>query len=142
MTDETDTTTPDQQTEQPQPITEAAHERGSDGELLSVTETLEIHDQEFEAEIIPATTGDRNEWKQRLEDEGEELSDGITADLLDEFAAHEPSDFGADSWDGVRPMVTDALGSAVLARLFDAEDVDQFAETLQEVTAEAQGNQT
>jgi len=123
-------------------IEEVAHERGSDGSLLPVTETLEIHGQEFEAKIIPATTGDRNEWKQRLEEEGEELSDEITSDLLDEFAGHDPEDFGADSWDDVRPAVTDALGSAVLARLFDAEDTDEFAEALTEAAAEAQGNQT
>jgi len=123
-------------------IEEIAHDRGSDGDLLPVTETLEIHGQEFEAEIIPATTGDRNEWKQRLQDEGEELSDEITAELLDEFADHEPGDFGADSWDGVRPAVTDALGNAVLARMFDAENTDEFAEALSEAAAEAQGNQT
>lgn len=123
-------------------IEEVAHERGSDGQLLSVTETVEIHGQEYEVELVPATTGDRNEWQQRLEDEGEELSDELTADLLDEFAEHDPEDFGADSWDDVRPAITDALGNAILARLFDAEDPDEFAEALTEAAAEAQGNRT
>jgi len=123
-------------------ISEAAHERGSDGQLLSVTETVEIHGQEYEVEIEPATTGQRNEWRQRLEDEGEELSDEITSELLDEFAEHEPSDFGADSWDDVRPAIVDAIGNCILARIFDAEDVDQFTEALSEAAAEAEGNQT
>jgi len=141
MTDETDTT-PDQQSEQPQPITEAAHERGSDGELLSVTDTVEIHDAFFEVEIIPATTGERNEWMQRLEDEDEELSDETTADLLEDFAVHNPEDFGTDSWDDVRPAITDAIGNAILARIFDAGDVDAFTEALEEMSQEAvEGNQ-
>jgi len=135
MTDETDTT--GQQSEQPQSITEAAHERGGDGELLSVTDTVEIHDQEYEVEIIPATTGERNEWMQRLEDEDEELSDSTTADLLDDFAVHDPEDFDADSWDDVRPAITDAIG-----KIFDAGDVDAFTEALEEMSQEAtQGNQ-
>jgi len=140
MTDETDTT--GQQSEQPQSITEAAHERGGDGELLSVTDTVEIHDQEYEVEIIPATTGERNEWMQRLEDEDEELSDSTTADLLDDFAVHDPEDFDADSWDDVRPAITDAIGNQILARLFDTKDSDEFVEALEEVTEQAtEGNQ-
>lgn len=123
-------------------ITEASHERDSDGDLMAVTETVEIHGQEYEAEIYPATTGQRNEWTQRLEDEDEELSDELTAELLDEFAAHEPDDFGADSWDDVRPAVTDALGNAILARMFDAEDTDEFIEALEEAAQGAtEGNQ-
>lgn len=123
-------------------ITEAAHERDGDGELMAVTEEVEIHGQDYEVKIYPATTGQRNEWAQRLEDEPEELSDELTADLLDEFAAHGPEDFGADSWDDVRPAVTDALGNAVLARMFDAEDPDAFVEALEEAAAGAtEGNQ-
>ncbi|WP_226479160.1 hypothetical protein [Natrinema amylolyticum] len=123
-------------------ITEASHERDSDGELLATTETVEIHDQAYEVEIYPATTGQRNEWTKRLEDEPEELSDELTAELLDEFAVHEPEDFGADSWDDVRPAVTDALGNAVLATLFDAGDPDVFVEALEEAAQGAtEGNQ-
>jgi hypothetical protein len=121
------------ETENTPSITEVAHERGGDGELLAVTETIEIHGREYEAEIIPATTGQRNEWTQRLENEDAELSDELTAELLDEFADHDPSDFGANSWDDVRPAVTDALGNAILARMFDAEDTDEFVEALEEV---------
>lgn len=140
MPDETDV--PETEQEEPQSITEAAHERGSEGELLSVTDTVEIHDQEYEVELVPATTGERNEWMQRLEDEDEELSDETTSDLLDDFACHEPGDFGADSWDEVRPAITDAIGNAILARIFDAGDVDAFTEALEEMSREAtEGNQ-
>ncbi|SNZ18175.1 hypothetical protein SAMN06269185_3279 [Natronoarchaeum philippinense] len=123
-------------------ITEVAHDRDGDGELMAVTEDVEIHGQEYEAEIYPATTGQRNEWTQRLEGEDEELSDELTAELLDEFATHEPEDFGADSWDDVRPAVTDALGNAILAKMFDAEDTDEFVEALEEAAQGAtEGNQ-
>lgn len=122
-------------------ITEAAHQRGSDGQLLPVDETVEIHDAEYEVQVIPATHGQRNEWMQRLDNEGADLSDDVTADLLDEFAAHEPADFGAESWGDVRPAITDALGNVILARLFDAGDVDEFQQALSDVS-ESQGNQT
>lgn len=121
------------------------HDRGSDGELLPVTETLEIHGDEFEAKIIPATTGQLNEWTQRLENEGRELSDEVTADLLDEFTPYEPTDFlkTADSWSDLRPAITNTLGDAVMARLFDVEDTDEFTSALQEASQQAtQGNQT
>ena len=141
MSDGTDATDASQD-ESVQSITEAAHERGSEGQLLSVTDTVEIHDQEYEVEILPATTGERNEWMQRLEDEDEELSDSTTADLLDDFAVHDPEDFGADTWDDVRPAITDAIGNAILARIFDAGDVDAFTEALEEMSREAtEGNQ-
>lgn len=123
-------------------ITEAAHKRGNDGQLLPVDETVEIHGEEYEVEIVPATRGQRNEWMRRLEDEDAGLSDDVTADLLDEFAHHDPGDFGAESWDDVRPAITDALGNAILARLFDAGDVDEFQRALAEVSEETRGNQT
>ena len=124
-------------------ITEVeTHERGSDGQPLPVTETVEIHSQEYTVEIIPATTGQRNEWTQRLENEGEELSEEVTSDLLDEFTNHTPGDFGQESWSEVRPAVTDALSSAAMARLFDVEDTDEFSQALANAAAEAQGNQT
>lgn len=123
-------------------ITEAVHDRGSDGELLPVTETVEIHGTEYEVEIYPATTGQRNEWQDRLESEGEELEDETTYELLDEFAAVDPDDFGADEWSDIRPAVTDAIGNAVLARLYDAEDTDAFVEALEDAAREeTQGNQ-
>jgi len=65
---------------------------------------------------------------QPADDEDEELSDETTADLLDDFAVHNPEDFGTDSWDDVRPAITDAIGNAILARIFDAGDVDAFTE--------------
>jgi len=119
-------------------LTEATHSRGSDGQLLPVTETVDIHGAEYEVRVKPATTGERNEWLQRLDDEGDELSAETTADLLDTFAGHDPADFGASSWDDVRPAITDALGETVLARLFDAEDTAAFREALEEA---GQGNQ-
>ncbi|WP_455448311.1 hypothetical protein [Natrinema thermotolerans] len=123
-------------------ITEVAHERDSDGELMAVTEDVEVHGQEYEVEIYPATTGERNEWMQKLEGEDEDLSDELTAELLDEFAAHEPEDFGTDEWSDVRPAITDALGNVILARMFDAEDSDAFVEALEEAAAGAtEGNQ-
>lgn len=122
-------------------ITEAAHQRGSDGQLLPVDETVEIHDEEYEVQVIPATHGQRNEWMKRLDNEGADLSDDVTADLLDEFAAHEPADFGAESWGDVRPAITDALGNVILARLFDAGDVSEFQQALSDVSG-SQGNQT
>lgn len=122
-------------------ITEAAHERDGDGQILAVTETVEIHGKEYEVDVRPATTGERNEWTQRLESEGEEISDKTTHDLLDGFCEHTPDDFGAEAWSDVRPAVTDAIAEVILARLFDAEDVDEFSEALQEVAADAtEGN--
>lgn len=113
-------------------ITEAAHERGSDGQLLPVSDTVEVHGQEYEVDILPATTGQRNEWTARLENEPEELSDEVTADLLDEFAAYDPSDFGASDWTDVRPGIVDALSHAILAHLFDVGSADEFREALEE----------
>lgn len=122
-------------------ITEAAHERGGDGQVLAVTETVEIHGREYEVEVRPATTGERNEWVQRLESEGEEISDEATYELIKEFCALSPDDFGAEDWSDVRPAVTDSIAEVILARLFDAEDVDEFSQALQEVAADAtEGN--
>lgn len=118
-------------------ITDLAHERGEDGDVLPVTETVEVHGQEVAVEIYPATTGQRAEWRNRLEGEGEDLSDEVTYDLLDEFAAHDPGDFGgADSWEDIRPAITDAVANLIFARLFDAEDVDEFMEALNEAVEE------
>lgn len=119
-------------------ITDLAHQRGDDGELLPVTETVDVLGQRVEVDIIPATTGQQNEWRPRLETEGEELSDETVYDLLDEFAAHEPGDFGsADSWADVRPAITDALAGVIMAKLFDAEDTDEFLAALQDIVQDA-----
>lgn len=119
-------------------ITDLAHKRDDDGALLPVTETVTVRGEgPAEVELYPATTGQRNEWQDRLQDQPEELPDDITAELLEEFAAYSPADFGeAETWDDVRPAITDALGNAVLARLFDAP-TDAFADALEERAAEA-----
>lgn len=117
-------------------ITEAAHERDGDGNLLPVTHEVEVRGEEYEVDVYPATSGDRKAWRRRLEDQGEELDDDVEADLLDEFANYDPDDFGADSWDDVRPGITDALGEAVFHELFDT-DQDVFAAALESRQAEA-----
>lgn len=125
-------------------ITDLAHDRGDDGELLPVTETVEIHGDEVDVEVHPATTGQRKEWVRRLRDHDDEaeLPDDVTYELLDEFAVHDPGDFGgAASWDDVRPAITDALAGVIMARLFDAEDTDEFVTALNDAVAEAlEGN--
>lgn len=127
-------------------ITDLAHKRGSDGELLPVTKTVEVRGEgDAEVEIYPAGSGQRNEWGRRLqkldeETEGEELDDETEAELLDEFAAYEPSDFnGAESWSDVRPAITDALANAIFAELFDTEE-DDFSEALESAMEDAAGN--
>lgn len=131
------------ESDSPKPITAAAHKRDSDGEVLSVTETVDIHGDEYQVDVFPATRGQRNEWLQRLGDEDADLADDTTADLLDEFADHEPDDFGAGSWDDVRPAITDAIGNVIMARLFDAEDTDAFIEELNDATQQAvEGNRS
>jgi hypothetical protein len=127
----------------PGDITEAAHERGDDGELLPVTRTVEVRGAgEKEVEVIPATTGQRRAWKRRLRDEADEDGDGelgdeVEADLFDEFLPYEPSDFGgAGSWNDIRPALSDAMGNAVFAVLFDVEGdfEDALADAMDEVT--------
>lgn len=127
-----------------QSITEAAHERGADGKPMAVTEEVEFHGSTWEVDIYPATTGERNEWIQRLEGEDEELSEEVTEELLDEFAVPDPSDFGgAESWSDVRPVITDAIGNAILARMFDAGDPDEFAQSLADLAEESvEGNES
>lgn len=124
----------------PEDITALAHERDGDGELLPVEEDIEIHGTEVTVDVYPATTGQANEWRRRLQDEPEDLDDEVVADLLDEFVALEPEDFGgAPSWDDVRPAITDALASVAMAKIFDAEDTNTFADALQEAASQATG---
>jgi hypothetical protein len=114
-------------------ITDLAHERGSDGQLLPVTKTVEVRGEgEAEIEVIPATSGQRREWRQRLEDEADELADETQADLFDEFLEYDPEDFGdAESWDDIRPALTDAIGNAIFSELFDTGE-DDFEKALTE----------
>lgn len=122
-------------------ITELAHERDDNGELLPVTETVTVNDTEYDVEVYPATSGQQNEWRRRLSDANDgELGDEITFDLIEEFAAYDPSDFGAGSWGGVRPAITEALSSAALAKVFDADDPDQFVAELEDAAQAAEGN--
>jgi hypothetical protein len=121
-------------------ITDLAHERDSDGELLAVTEYVTVNGEEYEVDVFPATSGQQNEYRQRLEAEGaEEVSDELTYDLVDEFADYDPDDFGADEWDDVRPAIVEALSSAALAKVFDAGDPDEFVAELEQQGA-AEGN--
>jgi hypothetical protein len=121
-------------------ITDLAHERDSEGELLPVTEQVTVQGDEYEVEVYPATSGQQNEYRQRLEAEGaEEVSDELTYDLVEEFAGYEPGDFGADEWDDVRPAIVEALSSAALAKVFDAGDPDEFVSELEQ-QGQAEGN--
>lgn len=123
----------------PRDITTAAHDRGGDGQLLPVSRTVEVRGEEYDVDIYPATTGQRKEWINRLDDEDDELSEETEADLLDEFADYEPGDFnGAEAWADVRPGITDALGEAILAEIFDT-DQDEFTEALEQAVEEATG---
>jgi len=122
-------------------ITELAHERDDNGALLPVTETVIVNGAEYDVDVCPATSGQQNEWRRRLEDANDgELGDDIAFDLIEEFAAYDPGDFGAVSWDGVRPAVTEALSSAALAKVFDADDPDQFVAELEDAAQAAEGN--
>lgn len=122
-------------------ITALAHERDDDGNLLPVTETVTVQGEEYDVEVYPATSGQQNEYRPRLADEdGEEIGDELTYDLIDEFAAYEPGDFGAEEWADVRPAIVEALSSAALAMVFDAGDPDQFVAALEDASAEAAGN--
>ena len=150
--------------DKPPSITDLAHERGDDGDPLPVERTVNVRRAEEPAgedeeppeedengdrggvlvtvEVYPATSGQRNTWQQRLEEEGEELGEETEAELFDEFAAHEPVDFNnADAWAEVRPAITDALGEVILAELFDVPQ-DQFFEALNDwsATAASEGN--
>jgi hypothetical protein len=114
-------------------ITDLAHERDGDGELLPIEKTIEVRGEgEAEIEVIPGTSGQRREWRRRLEDAPDELADEAQADLFDEFLPYDPSDFGdAGSWDDIRPALTDAIGNAIFAELFDTGE-DDFEEALTE----------
>lgn len=122
-------------------ITEIAHERDSAGELIAVEETVTVHGEDYDVRVYPATTGQQNEWRNRLEDEGDELPDDITFELCDEFADYGPGDFNAESWADVRPAITEAISSAALSKIFDAESAGAFTEALEDAAAEAtEGN--
>lgn len=114
-------------------ITDLAHERDGDGDLLPVEKTIEVRGEgEADLKVIPATSGQRREWRQRLEDESDELADETEADLFDEFLPYDPDDFGdAESWNDIRPALSDALGNAIFAELFDTEE-DDFEKALTE----------
>jgi Mlc titration factor MtfA (ptsG expression regulator) len=125
-------------TDDPPSITSLAHERGEDGDPLPVEREIEIEGRgTYTVEVYPATSGERNTWQRRLQEEGDELSSETEAELLDAFAAHEPAEFnGADTWMDVRPAVTDAVGEVIMAELFDVPE-DQFFEALDEWSGEA-----
>jgi len=117
-------------------ITELAHERDSDGELLPVTETVTVQGDEYDVDVYPATSGEQNEWRQRLENEAsEEVSEELTYELLDEFAAYDPGDFDAEAWSEVRPAIVEALSSAAMSKIFDAGDPDAFVAELEDAAA-------
>jgi len=119
-------------TDEPIDITEKAHERGSEGQLLPVEKTVDVHDDETVVEVYPATAGQRREWIRRLDSEDEELSNETQADLFDEFLPYEPADFGgADEWHEIRPALEDALADTVFTELFDT-GADDFAAALEE----------
>jgi len=138
--------------EDPQSITDLAHERGPDGEPLPVERIAKVRrteehlgeDESEDREVIevpvdvyPAGDGQRNLWKRRLEDEGVELSEETQEELFEKFAAVEPEDFnGAKTWADVRPKITDALGEVILAEIFDVPQ-DQFFKALDEWSGEA-----
>ncbi len=118
-----------------------AHQRDGDGELLPVEKTVEVRGEgTAEIEVIPATTGQRNEWGRRLEDEPDQLGDEVGAELFDEFLPYSPDDFGgADSWSDIRPALSDALANAVFAALFDSGE-DDFSQALDDAMESASGN--
>lgn len=121
-------------------ITDLAHERDSDGNLLPVTETVTVADEQYDVDVYPATSGQQSEYRRRLEQQdGEDVSDELAYELIDEFAVYEPGDFGAGGWDEVRPAIVEALSSAALAKVFDAGDPDAFVAELEEASA-AEGN--
>lgn len=131
--------------DEPADITDLAHQRGSDGQLLPVERTVTVRGEgEATLEVIPATTGQRNEWEQRLEDAGEEIDGELRADLFDEFLPYGPEDFGCDEWADIRPALDDALGTAIFAEIFDVQtdNMDRaLARAMDDVGGEAgEGN--
>jgi len=130
------------ETDEPIDITEKAHERGSDGQLLPVENTVDVHGDETTVEVYPATAGQRREWIRRLDDEDEELNNDTQADLFDEFLPYEPGDFGgAGEWHEIRPAVEDALADAIFTELFDTGS-DDFAAAVEESMEDAMGDIT
>lgn len=127
-------------------ITEFAHERDGEGGLIPVEKTVAVRGEgEADVEVIPATSGQRRAWQRRLEDEAEELSDDAEADLFEEFLPYDPADFNnAESWNDIRPALSDALANAIFAELFDTESDDfsvELEQAIEEHAAEAtEGN--
>lgn len=123
-------------------ITDLAHQRGQDGELLPVEKTVEVRGEgEATVEVFPATAGQRREWQRRLDnDEGDELSESLQTSLFDEFLPYEPSEFGnAETWFDIRPALEDALANAIFSELFDTEH-DDFSDALTEAMESIEGN--
>jgi hypothetical protein len=127
--------------EGPRAITDLAHERDSDGELLPIEKTVQVRDEgEATLEVYPATSGQRSEWNQRLQDQPDELNDEVQEELFNEFLPYDPSDFGgAESWTDIRPALEDAIANAIFSVLFDSDD---FLNQVQEAIEERSGNST
>lgn len=126
----------------PADITELAHQRGSDGQLLPVEKTIQVRGEgEATVKVYPATTGQRNEWRQKLEAEGDEVPTELEGELLAEFLPYEPGDFGASEWSELRPALVDALSNAIFAELFDTGD-DDFQQAVNERLESVTGNPT
>jgi hypothetical protein len=124
-------------TDEPIDITEKAHERGGEGQLLPVEKTVDVQGEETTVEVYPATAGQRREWVRRLDSEDDQLDNETQADLFDEFLPYEPADFGgASEWHKIRPALEDALGNAIFAELFDTRS-DDFAAAIEESMEEA-----
>lgn len=124
-------------------ITELAHDRDGDGELLPVEKTVNVRGEgEADVEVYPATSGQRREWRRKLENDenDDELADETQIELFDTFLPYEPGEFGgADSWLDVRPALEDALANAIFSELFDVEE-DEFDEALKGAMREVEGN--
>lgn len=122
-------------------ITELAHERDEDGDLLPVTRTVDVRGKgEATLEVYPATSGQRSKWSQRLQEQPDELEGEVQAELFEEFLPYEPADFGgAESWTDIRPALEDALADAIFSVLFDKDD---FLDSLEEAVEQRSGNST
>lgn len=124
-------------------ITELAHDRDGDGELLPVEKTVNVRGEgEADVEVYPATSGQRRKWRRKLENDenDDELADETQIELFDTFLPYEPVEFGgADSWLDVRPALEDALANAIFSELFDVEE-DEFDEALKGAMREVEGN--
>ena len=119
-------------------ITDLAHQRGGEGQVLSVTKQINVRGEEepVDVDIIPATSGQRREWQQKLDDWDDELAAEQEAELFEEFTNYKPADFnGAKTWDDVRPKIADALANAIFAEIFDTEE-DDFSEALDNAMGE------